>query len=377
MVTLDLDKRGYYLVGWKKFYNKTEAVTYATKNSFEVRWVFNDSVYSTIDWTIPIEVPLPQLYRMRAQQLRDKYDYIVLHFSGGQDSMNVLHSFLDNNIRLDHIVIQVPEPERKRTKENNTDWSNYWAEIDYQTIPYLKSLGNRIDGIKITLQDMSTSTTELFAKDNWTEKLLPNASSNLGVIARAMAQYKTNEILEVAEKGKISCQLLGIDKPLVYFDGIDYYSFFLDQSAYHMHPMDNTMSDLFINSATEFFYWTPDLPEIVVKQAQEIKKACMANDLYKSVFTKTHEHEVGIFRSLMQHIIYDPKYAPKFQTNKPPVPTAGPVLNKWFFSETDEKLVNNYEYALEYISSHIDNKFYNKDTRGHGYKSLSSKFYKL
>jgi hypothetical protein len=372
MVTLDLDKKGYYLVGWKKFYNKTEAVTYATKNSFEVRWVFNDNVYSKIDWTIPIEVSLKELYRTRAQQLRDKYDYVILHYSGGQDSNNVLHSFIDNNIKVDHIVIQVPEPQRKHSVSDSTEWSNYWAEIDYQAIPYLKSLGSKIDGIKITIQDMSSTPIELLSNDNWTEKLMPGASYNLGVIARAMGQYNTRDILNVSDKGKTSCQVLGIDKPLIYFDGTDYYSFFVDQSAYHMQPLDNTMRDLFHYSVTEFFYWTPDLPEIVVKQAQEIKNACVANPLVKELFTKTTKSEVGIFRTVMQSVIYDMKHAPAFQTNKPPM-DAGEVLNSWFFAGEDKSIIDNYTYAMDHLKKSINPKFFSSM----GYQSISSKFYKL
>jgi len=372
METLDLDKKGYYLVGWKKFYNKTEAITYATTNSFEVRWVFNDNVYSKIDWTIPIDVSLKELYRIRAQQLRDKYDYVILHYSGGQDSNNVLHSFIDNNIKVDHIVIQVPEPQRKQSKSDSTAWSNYWAEIDYQALPYLKSLGSKLDGIKITIQDMSTTPVELLSKDNWTETLLPGASFNLGVIARAMGQYATTELLEVSEKGKTSCQVLGIDKPLIYFDGVDYYSFFVDQSAYHMQPLDNTMRDLFHYSVTEFFYWTPDLPEIVIKQAQEIKKACDINPVVKNLFTKTTSSEVGIFRTVMQSVIYDTKHAPAFQTNKPPM-DAGEVLNSWFFNGENKYIIDNYTYALAYLKKGIDNKFFGRT----GYQSITSKFYKL
>jgi hypothetical protein len=376
MVIPELDKKGYYLVGWKKFYNKTEAVTYATKNSFEIHWVFNDNVYSSIDWSIPVEVSLKQLYRIRAQQLRDKYDYVVLHYSGGQDSNNILHSFIDNNIKLDQIVIQVPEPQRKHSVSDSTDWDNYWAEIDYQAIPYLRNLGSKLDGIKITIQDMSSTPIELLSHDNWTEKLLPNASYNLGVIARAMGQYNTTEILDVSERGKTSCQVLGIDKPLVYYDGLNYYAFFADQSAYHIQPIDNNMRDLFHASTVEFFYWTPDLPEIVVKQSQVIKQACEINPLVKELFTKTTKSEVGIFRTVMQNIIYDTHHAPMFQTNKPPI-SAGEVLNKWFFEGQDKKIVDNYTYALDYIGKQIDSKYFSKNDMHNGYQSILSKFYKL
>ena len=78
------DKHGYYIVGWKKFYNKTQALQYSNKIKFNARWVFNDDVYGSIDWSIPVETPLVQLYKQRALQLREKYDHLILHYSGGQ-----------------------------------------------------------------------------------------------------------------------------------------------------------------------------------------------------------------------------------------------------------------------------------------------------
>jgi hypothetical protein len=143
-----------------------------------------------------------------------------------------------------------------------------------------------------------------------------------------------------------------------------------------MQPLDSTMRDLFHYSVTEFFYWTPDLPEIVVKQAQEIKKACIANDTVKDLFTKTTKSEVGIFRTVMQSIIYDMNHAPIFQTNKPPI-SAGEILNKWFFEGQDKRIVDNYTYALEHIGKQINNKFFSKNIMHNGYQSILSKFYKL
>jgi hypothetical protein len=377
MATLDSDKRGYYVVGWKKFYNKVEALKYSTQMGFEVRWVFNDAVYSKIDWTIPIPKTLKELYRDRAQQLRDSYDHIVLHYSGGQDSNNMLHSFIDNNIHLDQIIIQVPKPMLKHIKaKDDTDFSNHWAEFEYQAIPYLKKHEHQLRNTTITVQDMSVATLDTFKHDNWTEIIQPGASYNLGVISRAMCQFNDVEILKVSEKGKRSCQLLGIDKPLVHYDGTGYYCTFADQSAYHIEPRDYTLKDLFDISVTEFFYWTPDMPEIVVKQAQEIKAACESNILVQNLFNKTLKQEVGIFRDVMQSIIYDPTHRPDFQTGKPGQ-NVGRILNRWFYEGVGGDLLHNYEYAIDMMGKGIDEKYFNSKIHTHGFSSIHSKFYKL
>jgi len=375
MVTPDLDKRGYYVVGWKKFYNKFQALQYSTTNGFNVRWVFNDNVYDHIDWTIPITTPLKDLYKQRALQLREKYDHIVLHYSGGQDSNNILHAFIDNDIHLDKIIMQVPEPQRHLSVDNDTSWQNYWAEIDYQAIPYLKKFANELAKTVIEVQDMSVSANQLFKKDNWSELVTPNASYNVGVISRAMGQYSDVDLLRLVDKGRTSCQLLGIDKPLVYFDGTDYYTFFVDQNAYHMAPIDNTLSDLFNASVTEFFYWTPDMPEIVVKQSQEIKLACELNHTIRSLFTKTLKSEVGIYRTVMQHIIYDPAHQPRLQTGKP-AQTAGKVLQSWFY-EGDQTILNNYEYTINELRKTVHDDYFVGDNLNTGFSSIHSKFYKL
>ena len=71
------DRLGYYLVGNKKFFNKSLALIEHSVTREPITWIFNDSAYGAINWTIPIETSLTELYRQRAQQLRNEYDYLV------------------------------------------------------------------------------------------------------------------------------------------------------------------------------------------------------------------------------------------------------------------------------------------------------------
>ena len=89
---------GYYQVGSEIFNNKLEALYHASKNKQRPRWVFHDDVYGKFDWTTRPLLGLKEVYRARAQQLRDKYDYMSISFSGGADSWNTLNSFLSNCI---------------------------------------------------------------------------------------------------------------------------------------------------------------------------------------------------------------------------------------------------------------------------------------
>lgn len=377
MAIQDPDTHGYYLVGFKKFYNKTEALIYSTETEFTVRWVFNDEVYKSYNWQNKIDKSITQLYTERAKQLREKYDYLVLHYSGGQDSNNILHSFIDNDLIIDEIIIQVPEPQRKFSIEDKTDFSNYWAEIDFQAIPYLKKHINKLSKTKITIQDMSQTPIELLHKDNWMEIMMPGASYNIGVLSRAMGNYTTAG-MKLTDSNKTVCQILGIDKPLVYYNELDdsYHAFFSDQTAYHIPPLDKNLKDVYKHNVTEWFYWTPDMPEIVIKQSQLIKEACENDSNIKELFKKTYKDEVGIFRGVMQNIIYNIDHIPKFQTKKPPM-NAGEVLNSWFFQGDDKEILRNYNYALNFLDQNISGKYFINNQIKNGYTSINTRTYKL
>ena len=89
MIALEQNsKLGAYYVGTfaRPIHNKLQALELAQKTGAKVRWEFNDLAYSQINWQHEPEVNIDMLYLMRARQLRDKYDHLVLNFSGGSDS---------------------------------------------------------------------------------------------------------------------------------------------------------------------------------------------------------------------------------------------------------------------------------------------------
>ena len=77
---------GYYEVGNRIFVSQLEALHYASTTKQTVSWNFHNDVYSQYNWSKRPSGTLDELYKLRAQQIRDKYDYVVVHFSGGSDS---------------------------------------------------------------------------------------------------------------------------------------------------------------------------------------------------------------------------------------------------------------------------------------------------
>jgi len=98
-----MDRYGYYQIGDFKTYSVFQMIDYYHKNPQPYQWIYNDDFFSRYNWTQEPAESLKELYKKRAKELREQYDYIVLFYSGGYDSANMLYAFLDNGMYPDEI----------------------------------------------------------------------------------------------------------------------------------------------------------------------------------------------------------------------------------------------------------------------------------
>ena len=374
----NVDRLGYYQVGWKKFYNKTLALIETTRTGYKLEWIFNDKVYNNIDWTAEIHEPLFDIYKRRAQQLREQYNYLVLYFSGGADSINILCAFLDNGIFLDEIVMQLPEPARQTFDPNDTSKRNLYGEIEYSAIPFLNDYKDKISpNTKIRYQDFAKPVLDILEHDDWFETNPMGTNICISGIGRQAAQVTEKHILDLCDQGISVGQILGVDKPLVYFDGTDYYAYFSDVSAMHAPPVNLTQSEVFHKYYhTEFFYWTPDMPEIVVKQAQELKKHYEVNAQAQQLASQSLKTHISAFKSVLHPIIYPAHVKVDFETVKPGSNIVRP-MDEWFWKTASEKAIGNYMSVIDYLGSRIDSIHMTDHNINNGLTASLSKFYKL
>lgn len=374
----NVDRLGYYLVGWKKFHNKTLALIESNTTGYELKWIFNDSVYKSIDWTAPITTNLLDLYKQRALQLRIKYDYLVLYFSGGADSINILHAFIDNDIFLDEIVMQLPEPSRQQFSHTDTSNRNLYAEIEFAAIPHLNKFKNKINpNTKIRYQDFAKPVLDLLENDNWFDTNPMGTNICISGIGRSTAQVTETHILKLCDSGKTVGQVLGVDKPLIYFDGADYYAYFSDVSAMHAPPVNATQSEIFHKYYhTEFFYWTPDMPEIVVKQAQEIKKHYQINALARELAKRSLKTHISEYKAILHPIIYPECVRVDFETEKPSSKIVRP-MDEWFWKTASDKIIGNYTAVIDYLKQNTNSKHMIDKDISNGVAAHLSHFYKL
>ena len=103
------DQFGYYTVGSNfKTYSKLLAVEEMRRTGVHLEWHFNREQYANYEWTQEPVESLDELYRQRAQQIRDSYDYIVIFYSGGADSWCMLDTFIKNDILENNVFYKNP-----------------------------------------------------------------------------------------------------------------------------------------------------------------------------------------------------------------------------------------------------------------------------
>lgn len=264
------DQFGFYQVGNFKTYSKLEAIEESGKTQQSLEWNFNKAIFDKFNWTHDPAGSLEFWYGERARQIRDKYDYIVIWYSGGADSHNVLMSFVKNNIFVDEIAQYHNldgDGGNKKTFLNEEVFTTS-APITQQLIdtnPIYKHTKHR-------LVDLSDLQKDLLTKDNnkWDyfykvgRYLSPNA------LARSYMRESIPDYCALIEQGKRVCFIWGAEKPSVEQINNRWYISFKDTIDYAVSPRTQMLNREWEHD--ELFYWSAELPQLVAKQAHIVKR---------------------------------------------------------------------------------------------------------
>ena len=332
------DKLGVYRVGDLKFYSKLEAIEYMQKTGIHLHWDFNEAVFSSYNWTVEPEETILELYKQRAQQLRDQYDYIALFWSGGADSETVRKSFTDNDIKLDEIVTYCSY----QGSDNKMDLMN--SELFFRTIPQAEQLRYDFPEMKFRILDQSNMFFEYFNKEtkfDWIYNI--NMMLTPNHIVRDSIGLKIKEWADIIYSGKKLCILWGHDKPRIFHENNRFSFKFID--IIDNGPKVKSIAGLEPYS-DELFFWTPDSPKILIKQSHLIKNYLnlySLNSQFVGVDStglayKTHN---GVKHWINTHgvhsIIYPSWNINTFDAGKPKSPIVSP-RDQWFFELEEDNL---------------------------------------
>lgn len=351
-------KLGYYRVGDQTFYSKPTAYLYATETGQTPEWIFNPIELAKFNWTEEPTVGLQELYRLRALQLREQYDWIRVESSGGGDSTTAIFSFLLNGIHLDEVVFRYPEKFDKDLTNDpfNTNPDNTLSERQFAAEPLLDWIKTHYPKVKVTIHDYSENILEeTYMKDeSWIFTTRDWFQPGHGI---KHTNFGTREHKLIADSGKKICALYGIDKPKVCLIDNKWYVYYLDLQVNHACPIVGEYS----NITSELFYWTPDMPELVAKQAHMIKNWF---DMPQNQYLR---HLVSGVRSgaaqrtsyewVVKSIIYPDYDLQTWQTSKP-TNSFYNEMDHWFHVNLAKTpYYNVWESGIKYIVDKIDPKF--------------------
>lgn len=370
-------KLGYYTVGDKTFLSKPMALLSATETNQFPEWNFNKEEFSKAKWDEEPGADIRTLYRLRAQQIRQQYDYIRLEFSGGSDSTTVLYSFINNGIHLDEVVFRYPKTGEKSVSDDPYNYKpeNTLSEAKYAAYPILHWLATAAPNTKITTHDYSENMLDDSNDESW---VLRTKDYFQPGHAFKHAKFGLAEHQNQAESGKKVCILYGVDKPKVCVKDKKWYAYFLDITANHAV----TDGGEYDNVTTEYFFWSPDLPELIVKQCHIIKNwfSMEQNQIFQYVCRWPNHSFVhkNAFESIARPLIY-PDYDPTtFQTAKP-TNSFYNEMDYWFYTNfKDTHQYITWQAGLQYLVNNIDPKYFNYELgRPVGFIGFLSPFYYL
>lgn len=298
---------GYYKLGEYWYYlNKTEAVHNAVKYNQPLTWHFHDDIFDKIDWTIRPPGTLQEMYRERAQQIRDEYDYVTINFSGGMDSWTVLHTFLSNNIHVDEVFFRYGFGERKYRDANpyDTSQSNLGSEFEFAALPVLEYVKKHYPKTNVVIHDY----TDGFEVD-FTEEVMEKAYHWQFLSTFQRFNCKSDFERQAAREGKRIAAVHGYEKIRCAIENGNFYTFFVDGlGGGNMDPEQNL----------ELFYWNRRFPLIPVLQAHCIKDYIITESKIKNrKFGTDPEDQRREFRKIYQASCYPGYSLDTFQVGKP------------------------------------------------------------
>lgn len=379
MITLtdsELIPRGKYHVGNDVFWDKITALAQSAKSNQPIRWDFNDELFSVFDWTTEPEQDISYYYTERCKQIRDEYDYIVLHYSGGSDSNNILQHFYRAGIHIDQINVTIPlEYYEKHTKVTKSiearDLHNEWYLV---VKPDLDWVHDNMPNTKVTIFDFTDDMLNFNVDQDWILHAGENCNPN---IVSRMKYYDTvdSKIYDSKRVGHI----YGVDKPRVFQKDGQWYFAFLDSILSIISSYKPVwLKQDHVNVVN--FYWSPDLVPLLIKQAHLLKQYYESNPQFMNLaeLRALDPTEFELQQNIIKTVVYPFWRKEIFQVKK----SSNMIFkefDQWFFDLADSTAKHRWQEGYKYLLQQVPDKWLNKDIHGNpsGIKGSWSKWHHL
>jgi hypothetical protein len=368
------DQFGYYTTtDNRKFYNKLECILHCKSRNLEFDWHFNDQYYDCMDWAVEPSASIAELYAQRARELREKYDYLVLHLSGGNDSGNILETFMLNDIRLDEVFTRGPYGDTN-LDFNDRSAANTFAEIPLHCIPIAKyAKENFQPDLRINVMETKQAVVDLWRQPvNWFELGINDLDP--GQIFRGAPHLVEPRYQQLTDQGKTVGHIFGLDKPKFYVRGNDFFTMFDDLTLGRCIPFYDKNNNI---SLIENFYWGPTTGQIVCKQShmilRQLNKAPDPSYSARKFMMIASQREV---QDWVSSIIYPNRILPVWNCEK----TEHPVIkswHSWFFKDSQADFLQKWKSHMDSINAGTPIKWLRRPDLYQGYKTKYAKGRKI
>ena len=362
-------KIGYYVCDGIDYSSKVQGALDAAKKQKPLEWVFNNDVFSKFDFSTEPEETIDELYDARARQLREEYDYLILSYSGGADSHNILMAFHRQGLHIDEIVTNwVFDAAKSLFLVNDPTIKDPWnhnAEFELNAKEKLNWISANMPRTTITVWDISKNLISYYvgrAKDNsW----VLDAKDSLNPAANQRYNYFHIKDLRTRVDKKVSVGIIcGVDKPPCVIKDGKLYLQFLDKIANNV-PMNSSFKE-YDNCTLEFFYWSPDSCKILAKQCHALLKHLSLNQPHRNFWTETpyffmfRDARERILRNIV-YTIWDDAW---YQANKS-TRDWDSEFDYWFLHNPQlGKAKYNWEQGLTNLKNEIGDEYLSLDGRG-------------
>lgn len=359
---------GSYLANGKAFDNKLEAFNSTVPYGHWPHWDFNEIFFSKFKWNKEPTETLEELYVKRAQQIRKKYDYLILSYSGGADSQNIAEVFTRYKINLNELL--------NRSVKKNIETNNQSVEPDrmsnesiWAAWPGYKKLKERQPNLKYTYWDWGQDILDSW-KDKKNHKDIPNH-----FYPPYFAHRELVNRCDVPKWAKKIGVIHSIDKPKIKYKDGKFFFYFLDKLCIprSLDVLWNYEQEI----GHEYFYWSPESIMILIKQGHVIKKFLKNNP---DILARLDSMKTEDYNSMVNKLVY-PWYNKNIWQAKKPTNWIFLEEDNWFFKKIERdhiyyRLLRTYSDAVQKIYKH--NK--EESQTENGYYTLPgcmSKFYDL
>jgi hypothetical protein len=245
-MTHDFDRLPHYDVGGKKFLSTARALREICTTGNAYRFSLFEKSWGHYDWTHEPSQSWEELLRRRCQQIRDQYEWVSLLYSAGRDSDLILQCFIENKIPLDEVII----------RRNVYDISKP-PIVDNVVIPIVKQRLKHSPEIKLTVYDLNAQDIQKTFSEDWMDQPgAPGGYWTFHPVAWHSAIENRPDIFSQVDRGLKYTSILGLDKPKLK----------IEQGHWCMYTQDQGVQSQMHRGNLEWFYLTPDMPELHAKQ---------------------------------------------------------------------------------------------------------------